>query len=390
MKRIVLNVVLPLLLVGGSAFGASQLVKNAETTERQPQAAVDPLVRVALVQAYDGPALVRGTGIVEAARQTNLSPEVTGRITFLSDAIVEGGRVVQGEELMRIDGRAYQLVIKQSRADVSRARADLELEKNASEAARREWAAVGEEPAADARRVALRKPQVDAASAGIEVAKGALDRARLDLRKTTIRAPFNATVLSESVEVGELVSPGMALATLMGSDKFWARLSLPVEELALIDFPRGDAPGSSVTITQELTAGKSVVREGAVLRVVGALDAQSRTAQVLVEIDRPLDPQPGELPLLTGAFVSAEIAGRALTNGRIVPRNAVFEGNQVWVVDDEGKLRRRTLTVALGDDERLVATAGIEAGERVVLTPLRTPAAGMSVRVDDKEQTDGQ
>ncbi|MBL4684573.1 MAG: HlyD family efflux transporter periplasmic adaptor subunit, partial [Nannocystaceae bacterium] len=208
------------------------------------------------------------------------------------------------------------------------------------------------------------------------------------LGKISIRAPFNATVLSESIEVGEIVSPGKVLATLVGTDRFWARLSLPVEDLAFVDFPQGDAPGSKVTVTQELSSGKTVVRSGSVLRLVGSLDAQSRTAQVIVEIDRPLDPPPGELPLLIGAFVSAEIEGRLLEGARAVPRKAVFDGNRVWVVDQDGALRRRTLTIALADDQRVVATAGVEVDDRVVMTPIRTPTEGMKVRIEEAE--DGQ
>lgn len=383
MKRIVLNVILPILLVAGAALGAVRLVKTAETTARDPQPATDPLVVVQKVTAYDGPARIHGNGIVEAASQATLSSELNGRVTYMAPSVVEGGRVVQGEALVRIDGRAYKLAVKRERAQVARARVDLELEENASEAARREWAAVGEEPAAGARRVALRKPQVDAASAGIDAAKGALERAQLDLGKTSIRAPFNATVLSESIEVGEIVSPGKVLATLVGTDRFWARLSLPVEDLAFVDFPRGDARGSKVTVTQALSSGKTVVRTGSVLRLVGSLDAQSRTAQVIVEIDRPLDPPPGELPLLIGAFVSAEIEGRLLTGAREVPRKAVFDGNRVWVVDQQGALRRRTLSIALADDERVVATDGVQVEDRVVMTPIRTPTEGMKVRIDE-------
>lgn len=383
MKRAVLNVLLPLLLVGSAAFGASQLVQTAATTERAPAETVDPLVRVTEVTAYDGPALVTGTGIVEPAREATLSPEVSGRILELSASLVEGGRVVQGESLIRIDGRAYKLALKQSKAEVDRAKASLELEESASEAARREWELSGIMPNDDARRVALRKPQVDSASAGIDSARGQAERAKLDLQKTTIRAPFNAWVRSESVEVGEVVMPGAVLATLVGTDRFWARISMPVESLSLIDLPRGDASGSKVTVVQELSAGKTVVRHGSVLRLVGALDTQSRTAQVLVEIEQPLDPPEGELPLLMGAFVTATIEGRPLDGAHVVPRDAVFDGNRVWVVDDDHKLQRRTLEVALANDETVIASGGIADGERVVTTRLRMPTEGMTVRVDD-------
>lgn len=385
MRRVVLHVILPLLVLAAGAFGTRQLVLSAETTERETPERIDPLVRVAAVAAYDGPARLVGNGIVEPAREATLSPEVNGRITFVAPSLVEGGRVVQGEELVRIDGRAYRLAIKQSRAQLDRARSDLELEESASKAAKREWQISGREPAKDARRVAHRKPQVDAAEASIASARSALEMAQLDLAKTTVRAPFNATVTSEQIEVGEVAAPGAVLATLVGTDKFWARISVPVEELRLVDFPQGDAKGSLVTVTQELSAGQTVMRQGRVLRLLGSLEAESRTAQLLVEVDRPLDPPPGELPLLRGAFVTAQIEGRSLEGAHSVPRDAVFDGNRVWVVDAEDRLRLRTLAIALSDEERVVATAGVADGDRVVVTPVRTPTEGMKVRVDTGE-----
>ncbi|MBL4684663.1 MAG: hypothetical protein JKY37_08755, partial [Nannocystaceae bacterium] len=104
MKRIVLNVILPILLVAGAALGAVRLVKTAETTARDPQPRVDPLVVVQKVAAYDGPAQIHGNGIVEPAREATLSSELNGRVTYMAPSVVEGGRVVQGEALVRIDG----------------------------------------------------------------------------------------------------------------------------------------------------------------------------------------------------------------------------------------------------------------------------------------------
>lgn len=380
--RLVANILLPLALLAGAGFGASRLVLSAETTEREPQRAAAPLVRVAEIIAYDGAARIHGSGIVEAAREVTLSPEVTGPVTFRSPVLVEGGRVLKGEKLIGIDGRAYALAVKQSRAQVEVARADLELEDNASSAAQLEWAAVGQMPGKDARRVAFKEPQVDAAAARVRSAKGALDKARLDLGKTTLVAPFDATVRQESVEIGQVVGPGTVLATLVATDQVWARLSLPVEALSLIEFPEGETAGSAVTVVQGLSSGKTVVRSGTVLRLLSALDAQSRTAQVIVGIDHPLDPAPGELPLLTGAFVDAEIDGLVLQGARVVPRDAVFEGNRVWVVDSDGRLHPRTVTVAFSDDTRLIVTDGVELGEQVVMTALRTPTQGMQVRTE--------
>ena len=382
MKRVLLHVILPLLVLGAAAGGAMIMVRTASETEPEPVETVAPLVEAAEVVPFEGAAKLTGNGIVEAEREATISPEVSGRLTFLHDSLVLGGRVLQGDVIARIDGRTFKAAISQQRAQVKRAELDLEIQKGEASAARAEWDAAGAEPPERARRIALRKPQVESAQANISAAKSALESARLNVGKTVLRAPFNATVTAEQVEVGEVVAPGTLIATLVGTDRFVARVSVPVEYLALIELPGRDQVGSRVAVEQQLTAGTSVRREGEVLRVLSQLDARSRTAQLLVAIDRPLDPEPGELPLLVGAFVTVEISGRTIAGALSVPREALFAGTKVWVVDEAEQLRTRDVTIAFSDDDRVVVTAGVAVGDKVVVSKLGRATEGMQVRLD--------
>nr|MCH9683087.1 efflux RND transporter periplasmic adaptor subunit [Deltaproteobacteria bacterium] len=234
-------------------------------------------------------------------------------------------------------------------------------------------------------RLASRIPQREVAEVGVDIARGAVSQAKLDLERTVIRAPFNATVASESVEVGEVVAPGSVVATLVGTDAFWVRVSVPVEDLALLDIPGyGAEQGSPARVIQRLGPQRTVERTGAVVRLVNELDAESRTAQVLVEIANPLDPPPGALPLLPGAFVDVQLTGSAPSDVVAVPRVTVFEGRHVWVVDDEQRMHRRTLQIAWGDDEQVYASGGLRDGDRVVVTPPTPAIDGMEVRTEAK------
>ena len=91
----------------------------------------------------------------------------------------------------------------------------------------------------------------------------------------------------------------------------------------------------------------------------------------------------GELPLMPGAFVDVEIDGRPLAGGIEVPRRAVYDGDTVWTVDGEDRLRDKKVVVGFGDAQHVVITDGLSPGDRVVTSPLAAPLAGSQVRVID-------
>jgi RND family efflux transporter MFP subunit len=379
MKRFLTRFLLPGLITAAAVAGAVVMVRSAESAEREPPAVPLPLVEHVEVKAEAVRPRLWGNGVVEPAHEATLSPELSGRIVFLSPALVVGGRVKKGDVLLRIDKRNYEIAVQQQRAQVLQRRADLELELAYGKVAKREWDTMGD-AAADG-RLASREPQREAAEVNVDAARSTLERARIDLERTAIRAPFNATVRSESVEEGEIATPGQVVATLVGTDALWVRVSIPVEHLGLIGVPgQGAGEGARARVIQRLGDRGTVERPGRVIRLVSELDPESRTAQVLVEVERPFDPPPGELPLLPGAFVEVELEGHEATQVVAVPRLAVIEGHYAWVVDGEQRLRKRELRVGWGDQEHVYATTGLSAGDRVVVTPLPGALEGMEVR----------
>jgi multidrug efflux pump subunit AcrA (membrane-fusion protein) len=81
-----------------------------------------------------------------------------------------------------------------------------------------------------------------------------------------------------------------------------------------------------------------------------------------------------------GLFVTVEITGHQIPDMAIIPRSALHEGNVVWVVDPDGKLRYRNVEVARIDGEQVQISSGLTNGEQVVVSPLKTVTDGMEVR----------
>ena len=381
MKRILTRFVLPagIVLVGLACAGFFFIV--APSADREPPPPKVAVVEVAEVAAADGAAHVDASGTVEAAERVSLTPQVSGRIVSISDRLMPGARFDKGEVLARVESRDYKLALEQQKSAVAAAELEYSLETGRQEIAEREWELLGGDgPKSD---LTVRKPHLQTAAASLQAAKSGLEQAELNLSRTALRAPFNAVVIDESLDVGQLVGPNAPVATLVGTDRFWVKVSVPPETLAMLDIPGLNSDnGSPAQVVHRLATG-DVTRDGEVIRLLGELEPGTRRAQLLVAIDKPLDLVEGEqLPLMPGAFVDVAIDGRSIPDSFSIPRAAVSNGSDVWVVVD-GKLSARTVDVLWGDEDEVIVRGDLQAGDQLVTSPLSFPLEGMPVRIQE-------
>lgn len=385
--RRVLRVLLPVLVIGVGVAIFMALVRTKPEPSRVKTESKGTLVEVEEARAGSQRIVVEAQGAVVAARQVGITPEVNGRVAWTSDALVVGGRVSAGEPLLRIDPRDYRIAVQQRSAEVSQARLALEQEKSRKHVAEREWR-LFEDESEDAtelgRALALREPFVDNAEAAVEAAESSLQRARLDLSRTTLRSPFNAVVQSETVEVGQVVGPQAPVATLVGTDRFWVQVSVPMEALPWLRFPEGDTPGSAARIVQEAGRARQE-RAGRVLRLLGDLDPVGRMARVIVEVP---DPMSDRLPLLVGSYVSVAMEGPEVEDVIEVPRVALREGDKVFVMAEDDTLAVREVELLWRRETSVLVEAGLEDGERIVTSRIPTPVEGMKLRVAETPATE--
>lgn len=390
MKRFLFNFLIPVAVIGGGVAGAAVLVRTAESAEPETPETKVPTVEVQRVAVKPMQAMIRGNGRVEAARRLTLSPQLNGRLKYLDPDLVVGGRVLEGQVLARIEPQDYRAAVEREKNALAAAERDLEVERARARAAEREWKLLGSPDAnADASAVVRREPQRQAAKANLAAAKASLSKARTDLSRTTIRAPFDAAVLTETVEEGQFVNAGAQLATLMSTDQVWVRIAVPVEQLQWISIPGfGAEEGSPARVVQRLGDEATRVWEGRVLRLVTELESETRRAQLIIAVDDPFEVAAGEIPLLPEAFVEAQLDGRLHPAIAQVPRAAVFAGNQVWTVDDEDRLRQRSLKIAWSDADFVYASSGLDDGARVVMGEPKLPIEGMKVETRSPRDTD--
>jgi RND family efflux transporter MFP subunit len=382
MKAILRHVLPALVLLVLGAVGMVGLMGSSDSEEKNDP--VETALAVSTVTASSGTlsASIRGSGVVQAARLVDIVPQVNGRIDRVSDRMKPGGRFSRGELLASIESADYELAIASEKSRLRQAEVNLQLERERMQAAQREWELLGREGTAPA--LASRQPQVDVAEAQVEAAQAGLDRAELSLGRTRLLAPFNSMVRMESIEIGQVVGAGAPIASLVGTDLFWVRVSVPVARLSEIEVPGVNAEqGSSAEILFSPSDGVELRREGQVLHLEGELDAQSRTATLLVGIE---DPMSGEgLPLLLGAYVDVRIGGKEVAGAFSLPALCIRNGDHVLVADSEDRLARKEISLGWLDGETAVVLGGLADGDRVITSPVSIPIYGQSLRLEGQQ-----
>ena len=381
---------LALALAGTTALVLVLLNLTAPRSPRLQAEPRIPLVDVMPLVAKDMKRLVEGTGRVIPARRLTMEPQVSGRVIDKHPALYAGGTLMAGETLFAIDPTDYRIVLAQAEAALAQAEAAVEIERGRQVIARQELdLLMGDLPeAAVNQSLALRAPQLRQVMAEAEEARAAVDNAALDLERTVVTAPFDALVLSASVEPGQLVQSGETAAELAATDAYWINVQVPVPLLPMIAV---GADGSEADVRLAATDAVSANNgwTGQVIRRLGALSKDSRLATVVVEVRHPLETATANVPLLLDSFVRVSIAGAQLNGVYEVPVMALREGDQVWVADADDMLRYRTVTVTWRRTETVVVRGDFEPGDRLIVSRLPNVLPGIKLRISDDTADSG-
>ena len=388
----VTRILLPLaIVVAGGAF-AGFLVSSAPKVVPAEVEVPAKIVETMLAEPGSHRVLVPAMGIVRAEREVTLMPEISGMVVQQSENLVDGGLVRVGDPLIRLDSRDLSTQLAVTKSELAQARLQVREESQAKRVAEAEWSEIPKDFSADSLTYVMREPHLDAAEARMSSVRSRIEKAKRDLSKTILRAPFDGVVLSESVDLGQFVGPSSPIARIAGVDRFWVQVSVPVSHLQFLDVPGINALGEtgSKAVLASGTAGEAP-REGHVLRVLPAVEERGRMAQVLVAVDDPLGLQlevgTRPTPLLVGTYVQVQLQGRVLEGVVPVPRKALRDDERVFVVGDDGRLATRRIEIAWRERGRVLISKGLQRGDRIVLTPMPLATDGMLVDVATADTT---
>lgn len=383
--------VLPFVIIFAGIVVMVLMVKLKPTVGKQEIIKLPPLVRVMEIVPARHRFIIRSQGTVSPRTESQLVPEVSGRVVSIAPAFTSGGFFEEGEVLLTIDRYDYRQAVVRAEAEIARSELALAREEAEAEVARREWEELGgdEEPTA----LTLRTPQLQDARATLAASRAALDKAERDLERTEVRAPYAGRVRTKSVDVGQFVNRGAPVATLYAVDFAEVRLPLPDSDLAYFDLPvayrggNGAVRGAAVNLSAEF-AGKRHTWQGRLVRTEGEIDPRTRMVHAIARVADPygVGKDKNRPPLAAGMFVEAEIEGDQVDNVFRIPREAMRGSDQVLVVDQNDRLRFRTVSILRTTRDHVVADGGLATGERICISPLQVVTDGMEVRIHQDQE----
>ncbi len=370
------KIILPLIVLAASVLGAVTLLATSPKLTPSIPTPVPTTVRTIEVQPQEVSLTVHSQGTVQPTVQSDLIPEISGQVVWMSPNLVAGGYFKKGDPLLRLDRADYQDAATRARASLTRAQAELEntqfeYERLKSLVAKKLVSQSQLENALRAYRVA---------EASLQDTRAAYQKALRDLKRTEMQAPFTGLVRSKQVDLGQFVSRGAPIAKIYASDNVEVRLPLANKQLAYLNLPlgsRGQLPLEQSPLVKLVAefAGETLTWQGRIVRTEAEIDPKSRMVHVVARVDNNTQ----EKPLSVGLFVEAEIEGKLAKKVYVLPRQALRNDNEVLVVAPDNTLHYRSIDTLRLYQDKVLIKGGLEAGEKVCISPLQTVIEGMSV-----------
>jgi membrane fusion protein, multidrug efflux system len=341
----------------------------SQTEAEAPAAAVDSAraipVRTATVETRDLAETLALTGTLDARAEVTVVPEISARIERVLRN--EGDRVSRGQPLAVLDDTDFRLARDRANANVDMAeanRAHARAEKERADALLQTGGITDKDHLAAQVRVQL-------AEASSAQARSELAIAERQLGRSKITAPISGRVAKRHADAGSIVSAGTPLYTIVDDSVFEFRSSVASGDFGKLKV------GESVTVTADALPG--FVTEGEVNRISPQVDARSRSFEAIIRV-------PGRPELVSGLFARGSVKVREVPAGLVVPPGALLRDGsdptraQTYVVVNN-KVERRDVRVGLEVPDAVQVTAGLKAGEVVVVDPPSALGPGTQVHV---------
>lgn len=355
---------LPLLILLATAGIIAMLVLTRPSMAPVEQAEIEWPVKVTTVNFQDLRPVLKLYGEIVAGRESELRALTPGPIAEVGDNFREGGAVVRGELLLRVDPFDYEIALAEQRAATVEAEAQLRLKEQDMQ--RIEALFAEGNVSAQQRDTALL--ELEMARAALERNRASARRAERDLADTRLVAPYGGVLVDVAANLGRQLSTTDRVARIVDPASLEVGFPLSNEQYGRL-MSEGSLTGRAVRIFWEI--GETELEyEGRIERIGGEIAAASGGIRVFAGLlDTSLD-----TPLRPGAFVRIELEDRMYPRVARVPDTALYGKDRVFVVRD-GRLRARHVDLLGYDGEMMLLGAAPERslsnGDQVVITQLR-------------------
>jgi len=320
-------------------------------------------------------------GRVAASAEAEVRPQVNGIVT--ERLFEEGADVTEGDPLYQIDRVSYNAAVRQARARVAQAEAQLRAaEREADRLLELQSRNVASQQALD-EAVSAR----DSAEAGVELAEAELNSAEIELSRTTIRARLSGRIGLSQTSQGALVTASQAqpLAVIRAIDPVYVDVTQSAADL--LRWRRGETEaeleGGDATVRLILADGTDFSETGELKAAEPNVDPQTGVVTLRMQFDNP------ELLLLPGMYVQVDMPVEVAEAVFLVPQESVLRDRRgqpsVWVVGDDDVIEARRIEIVQDQGNQWVVESGLESGERIVVQGFQKTGPGQTVTPEERD-----
>ena len=361
-----------------AAFSSCE--KSVSTPSASP-----PEVLVTEVTQKEVPVFRQWVGTLNGSENADVRARVTGYLE--KRGYQEGGFVKKGDLLFEIDSRPFVAALDQAQGQLQQAQATMigaELDAKRAKELFQNKVISDQEYTNKTQDYQTKAAAVTAAQAGVE-------QAQLNLDYTKIISPLDGIAGQAQAQIGDLVGTGSNTVLTTVSQVDPMRCYFPISEQSYWEYADQLKEAMLVPEAERKEAVQLIFPDGGTYSHKGRfafvdrqVDPKTGTIQVAVNFPNP------ELTLRPGQYVTARAQLQTIPNALLIPQQAVSElqgGDQVAVVNSDGKAEIRAVKVGSVFGRMIVITDGLKAGEKVIVEGFQKVRQGMQVSAKPYEES---
>ncbi len=329
-------------------------------------------VQAATATSESVPRYLSGLGTVTAANTVTVRSRVDGQL--LAIHFQEGQQVKAGDLLAEIDPSQFKVALAQAQGQLAKDKATLAN-------ARRDLARYQQlvkTNLVSRQELDTQQSLVSETEGTIKADEAAVASAQLQLNWSRITAPIDGRVGLKQVDIGNQISSGdtTGIVVLTQTHPIDLVFTLPENDIATV--VQAQKAGKTLQVEAWDRTNKQKISVGELLSLDNQIDATTGTIKLKARFSNLDD------ALFPNQFVNARLLVDTQQNAVVIPAAALQMGNEghfVWVLNDENKVSKHSVTPGIQDSQKVVISAGLSAGDRVVTDGIDRLTEGAKVEV---------
>ncbi|MEM6523749.1 MAG: HlyD family efflux transporter periplasmic adaptor subunit [Bacteroidota bacterium] len=347
-----------ILVLAGAFILSGVLSGMKEPPKIEEPKEIKKYVKTAPVKYRAVPTDVVAYGRVETAESLDMIAEVSGRMTAGSVRLKEGQNFSKGALIYKIDDTEVRLNLQSDKSnflkDLAAILPDIKIDfADNYEVWFSYLSAIDlNKDLPELPVYTSDKEKTFLATRNIFGSYYSIKSKEANLRKHRFYAPFDGSISQVSLQSGSFVNPGSNIGRVLRSNKLELRVDVGTTDIDWIEM------GAEASVVSE----RGKVMEGKVTRIGEFINPQTQSIDVFISL------RPGESRVYDGEYLKASVPGKVVDNGMIIPRNAIFNNNEVFVLEDS-LLKVKTINIHKLNNETAIFS-GLAENSEVVVEPL--------------------